>query len=253
MMSSAGPKRRVENQEETMPLCKFADRLYQLNCRYGYTPRACAAYTESEGEPDAVIFANEEELAAMAAAAGSALPDGYLEYLVIYKKICLDMLLHDGFLMHGSAIECDGRGIIFTAKSGVGKTTHTLLWQQEFGDGVRIINGDKPIIRLDAKGEFRIYGTPWNGKEHFGCNMSAPLRAICFLERDTKNHCEKMDQKEAVRRLMGQVLLPGDKELMFSLLRLVDRLIADVPVFLLHCRPDAEAAHVAFDAIVKGR
>lgn len=236
-----------------MPLCKFADRLYQLNCRYGYTPRICEPYTETEGTPDLTVSVSEEEIAAMAVSAGKNTPDGYLEFMVIYKKICLDMLRHEGFLMHGSAIELDGRGIVFTAKSGIGKTTHTLLWQQEFGDVVRIINGDKPIIRLDDKGEFRIYGTPWNGKEHLGCNMSAPLRAVCFLERDTENSCEKMEQKEAVKRLMGQVLFPNDRTLMMDLLRLVDRLISEIPVYLLHCRPDAEAAHIAYDAIVKGQ
>ena len=42
-----------------------------------------------------------------------------------------------GFYLHSSAVELDGRAYLFSGKSGVGKSTHTRLWQQIFGDGCR--------------------------------------------------------------------------------------------------------------------
>jgi len=50
-------------------------------------------------------------------------------------------------MTHGVAVSCDGKSFIFTAKSGVGKSTHAFLWQKYLGeDRVKVINGDKPIL-----------------------------------------------------------------------------------------------------------
>lgn len=232
-----------------MPLCKIADRIIQLNCRYGYTPRICADYAIEDGEPEVVISATDNEINELKERSEHKLPDGYFESLVIYKKLCADMPLCDGFLMHGSAIEFDSRAYLFTAKSGVGKTTHTMLWKQEFGDAVGIINGDKPILRRVGDG-FRVYGTPWSGKEHYNTNTSAPLGAICVIERGDHNECMRLGEKDAVKAVMAQVMMPSDKSMMMLQLRLIDMLIKQVPVYKMICLPDAEAARVAFDTMI---
>ena len=235
-----------------MPLCKIADRIIQLNCRYGYTPRICADYAIEDGEPELVLSASEDEIAALRSRSEHKLPDGYFESLVLYRKLCADMPLCDGFLMHGSAVEFDRRAYLFTAKSGVGKTTHTMLWKQEFGDAVSIINGDKPILRRVGE-DFNVYGTPWSGKEHYNTNMSAPLSAICVIERGERNECVELSEREAVKAVMGQVMMHSDKTLALRQLRLIDMLIKQVPVYKMYCLPNAEAAHVAFDAMIKSK
>ena len=235
-----------------MPLCKIADRIIQLNCRYGYTPRICADYIVEEGEPELVLSADEEEIAAIRSRSEGKMPEGYFESLVLYRKLCADMPLHDGFLMHGSAIEFDGKAYLFTAKSGVGKTTHTMLWKQEFGDAVGIINGDKPILRRIAD-KFNVYGTPWSGKEHYNTNTSAPLAAICIIERGERNECIELPEREAVKAIMGQVMMHPDKQLAILQLRLIDAMIKSVPVYKMYCLPNAEAAQVAFDAMIKSK
>ena len=232
-----------------MPLCKIADRIIQLNCRYGYTPRICQDYTVESGEPEVVISATDNEINELKERSEHKLPDGYFESLVIYKKLCADMPRHDGFLMHGSAIEFDSRAYLFIAKSGVGKTTHTMLWKQEFGDAVGIINGDKPILRRVGDG-FRVYGTPWSGKEHYNTNTSAPLGAICVIERGDHNECMRLGEKDAVKAVMAQVMMPSDKSMMMLQLRLIDSLIKSVPVYKMICLPDTEAARVAFDTMI---
>jgi serine kinase of HPr protein (carbohydrate metabolism regulator) len=47
-------------------------------------------------------------------------------------------------LFHGSALSLDGEGFIFTAKSGVGKSTHAGLYRELYGERVEMINDDKP-------------------------------------------------------------------------------------------------------------
>lgn len=53
--------------------------------------------------------------------------------------------------------------ILFTAPSGTGKSTHTRMWQECFGERVTVINDDKPLIKINDS-EAVIYGTPWCGK-----------------------------------------------------------------------------------------
>ncbi len=87
---------------------------------------------------------------------------------------------YDTVLFHGSALAIDGDGYLFTAKSGTGKSTHTRLWRERFGDRVVMINDDKPLLHIDA-GSVIAYGTPWNGKHRLGTNASVPLRADCVF------------------------------------------------------------------------
>ena len=52
------------------------------------------------------------------------------------------------FLIHGSSLALDGRGYLFTAPSGTGKSTHSRLWKEVFGNRVIMINDDKPFLRM---------------------------------------------------------------------------------------------------------
>ena len=94
------------------------------------------------------------------------------------------MIQYDAFLMHAHAavVSVEGRGIAFLARSGGGKSTRVCLWKRAFGDRLTIINGDKPMLRF-VDNALYVFGTPWNGKEGRGMNGSAPLHALCFLEK----------------------------------------------------------------------
>ncbi|MDD6406286.1 MAG: hypothetical protein PUG00_10905, partial [Clostridiales bacterium] len=60
--------------------------------------------------------------------------DAYLETLAVYRKIADHLLSCDTLLFHGSVIAVDDEGYLFTAKSGTGKSTHTRLWREYFGE-----------------------------------------------------------------------------------------------------------------------
>jgi len=62
----------------------------------------------------------------------------YLENNAIHLLVAENMVMHDVLLMHGSSLCMDGEGYIFTAVSGTGKSTHTRLWRECFGDRVRM-------------------------------------------------------------------------------------------------------------------
>ena len=84
----------------------------------------------------------------------------YSECLCIHRKIALALINYDAFLMHAAAIDIDGHGLAFSAPSGIGKTTRVLLWQDTFGNRMKVINGDKPFLRF-VDDKLLAFGTPW--------------------------------------------------------------------------------------------
>ena len=164
--------------------------------------------------------------------------NGYLETVCLYRKLALELLQYDVFIMHASVVEVDGAGYAFLAHSGTGKTTQTRLWLEHFGSRARVINGDKPLIRVALEGDawkFIACGTPWCGKEGMGCNASVPLKAIFLLERSVVPSCERATQEYSIDRLFHQMLMPERPEQMIQLLDMVDRLVASVPCYRLCC------------------
>ena len=73
-------------------------------------------------------------------------PDPFLERAAIQRKFAEFLLERDTVLLHGSAVAVDGRGYLFTARSGTGKSTHTRFWREVFGSRAVMINEDRKSV-----------------------------------------------------------------------------------------------------------
>lgn len=170
------------------------------------------------------------------------------EYLAsgfdFYKKL----LNYSGFMLHSSAIVVDGCVYLFTADSGTGKSTHTQLWLNIFGDRAYILNDDKPALRLED-GVWYAYGTPWSGKYDISVNSRIPIAGIAILERGDTNQIERYFGVGAIQALLKQVNRPRLTEYRIKLLELMDKLITQVPVWKLKCNMNPEAAIVSYEAM----
>ncbi len=215
--------------------------------QYHYVRYLCRDYIVPYVEtPDLVVSVTEQEIQEEIAVSECYATPDYAESVCMYRKICQQLpLLFQAFLMHCAVIEYEGQGYAFAAASGTGKSTHISLWQKKFGEGVRIINGDKPIMRF-VEDRLYAYGTPWCGKEGYNINASVPLKALCFLERDTTNRISRITPKEAVTRVFHQVLTPSDVETLDAFLPLLDRMLREVPCYVLGCNISEEAAEVSY-------
>ena len=174
--------------------------------------------------------------------------DGYLEQLAAYRRIAEHMIEYDTVLIHGSAIAVDGEAYVFIAKSGTGKSTHTALWRRLFGDRAVMVNDDKPLVHIGTDG-VTVYGTPYNGKHHLGENISAPLRAICVLERAAENTIRELSKAQAYSDLVQQTYRPRGAAQLAKTLSLIDRMADKVRLFRLGCNMDIEAAKVSYDGM----
>ena len=219
----------------------------QMNNRFPELEVLCRGY-ETEEEPLITLHVTQNEIEQERAKQADIFTDGYLETICLYRKLALELLEYNVFLMHAAVIEVDGEGYAFLAHSGTGKTTQTRLWLEHFGNRARIINGDKPLIRVMPDGGFVAYGTPWNGKEGMGCNASVPLKALFLLERSTTPSCEPANQKYSIDRLFHQLLMPDNPEQMIQLLVLVDKLIETVPCYCLRCNMTDASVLAAYGA-----
>ena len=229
---------------------RIADLNICIENKYKYVHNLCRDYLlECCDHPDLTVSATDEDIEQEMALAEIKVSRGYAEGVCIYRNLCRELpKSFNAYLFHSALIEYDGRGYAFSAKSGTGKSTHISLWQKEFGDKVRIINGDKPILRY-ANGEFIAYGTPWCGKENYGENASVPLRAICFIERGEENSISRIPAERAVERIFHQVLTPADMETLDALFPLLDLTLKTIPCYLLKCNMDQEAARVAYNGM----
>ena len=179
---------------------------------------------------------------------GADAPEQLVETLALFRAVAEQLPEHDRVLFHGSCLAMDGKGVLFTAKSGTGKSTHTGLWREVFGDRVVMINDDKPFLHIDAQGT-TVYGTPWRGKHRLGSNISAPLQAICIVCRGEENRIQRVPPCEALPTLLQQTYMPEDLQMLRRTLALTDRLSKTVPVYRLYCNMDPEAAKVACEGM----
>ncbi len=157
-----------------------------------------------------------------------------------------------GGVLHSSSIAYNGQGIAFSAPSGTGKSTHTGLWKEVFGDAVEIINDDKPAIWFDGD-QAMLCGTPWSGKTALNRNRTVPLRAIVFIERAEENAIRRLDTVDSMFHLTSQICRPYyDEALGIQMLDFTERVQANVPVYCLTCNISHEAVMTVFNEIFGG-
>lgn len=230
---------------------RIADLNVEIHNHYAFCEKFCRAYFADFTKADITVSVTHEELEREREQSPLPTNYGYLESVCVYRKIAMQLPRFDAMVFHASVVECDGEAFAFAAHSGTGKSTHANLWLKVFGKRARIINGDKPILRL-VDGKWYAYGTPWCGKESLGINASSPLKAICFIERDKTNHIRAIDGGEMVGRLFSQVLMPENVELADKHLSLLDMLVTSTSTYLLHCNMLPEAAIVAHRGMTGG-
>jgi hypothetical protein len=172
--------------------------------------------------------------------------DHFLERTVIQTKIAEKLLERGTLLLHGSTVAVDGQAYLFTAPCGTGKSTHTRLWREHFGDRAVMVNDDKVFLQLRQEGVWA-YGSPWTGKHGIGANISMPLKGICFLQRGAENQIQKAMPEKWQPELIHQCFMPEERYF-----PLVWQLAQMIPLWEMSCTKDPQAAAIAYEAMSRG-
>lgn len=238
---------------------KIGNLIADIQGNHSYVKKICEPYFSDE-QATCKIFIEQKDIDnernAMLETRGEAdlLPldteDWFLEVYALLHKLLEILPLNDMLFMHGSAIRMNGKAYIFIAPSGTGKSTHTRLWKEWFGEEVTIINDDKPFLAFQNDKVY-LCGTPWRGKHNIGRNMTVELTGICILSRGEQNKIYPVDGADALRDIAQQCCLHRYKDNILLALDLIDRLLRLIPVYRLFCTPTLDAVEICYNEIIK--
>ena len=221
----------------------------RMLCEFPYAMGLCRDFVVESNEHDIVASTNDREIDfEKTQYADDMFSRGYCEGVCLYRSIAEQMPHLGGFVFHGAAVEIDGKGVIFTAPSGTGKSTHISLLMKNYPDSVKIINGDKPIIR-NVDGEWRLCSTPWAGKEGWKRNTSAPLHAIVIVNRAADNYINELSPAECFEEIMSQIYIPCHGDARLCTFELLDRMSSDVKFYRLGCNVSDGAAKASYNCL----
>lgn len=227
-----------------MEIAGFSVRVAHL---FGSTQAYCRDYL-TDREPEYAVTVTREDLCREQALLDMEadeeglkrrkFPEPFLERSVIQRRVAERLADRDVVLMHGSTVAVDGRAYLFTAPCGTGKSTHTRLWREVFGERAVMVNDDKPFLRF-TEDEVLAYGSPWSGKHGLGSNVCFPLKGICILSRGQENVIRRALPETVLAFLMHQCF-PAEQAV-----QIAER----VPVWEMVCNKDADAAVVSHSAM----
>ena len=162
------------------------------------------------------------------------------------------------FAIHSASILYQDQVWLFSGHSGMGKSTHTNLWKEQFG--TKIINGDLNLIgwsngeqtnigqsvdKLGSKGHPIVYGMPWCGTSGIASTKSYPLGGIVLLGRSDNDHFESLMNDQKIVRVMQRMISPvWTEDMLEANLKCAAKLAKEVPIYYLLCTKEPSATYV---------
>lgn len=226
---------------------RFADVTVRLRTLYDQVHLLCSDYSVTDA-PSVTVTVTQADIDYERQKADGIHSDPWLETSAAYRLLAEALTAYGVLLVHGSAIAVDGKGYLFTAKSGTGKSTHTRLWRQLLGDRAVMVNDDKPLVAVTDAGIW-VYGTPWDGKHRLSTNMAVPLAGICLLSRGEENRIHPVPLGDGYAALLGQILRPRNPAMLVRMLELTEKLRNQTPLFAMECNMDIQAAVLAYETM----
>jgi len=229
---------------------KIVNKVIEINAFNETTKKYCLSFLTDE-EPDYTITLTKEDLENESSNSNNGQVYVNEEISALYRRIA-DLLVEDDIVVfHSSSICIDGNAFLITARSGIGKSTHAKNLSEYIGDSFKYINDDKPLLKVNDN-DVIVYSTPWNGKERRGNNISAPLKAIIFLNRGETNTYRKINNKEEIYiKMLSQIYLPKEKSKREKALKIADKLLKNINFYEINVTKDIESAKMTYEEIIK--
>ncbi len=194
--------------------------------------------TEKESDEKIEVF--EEELV--------KIHDSYPDFSRIMcekaaLKYKIDKLLanYNTFSIHASSLGFRGEGYVFTALSGVGKSTFSRSWCNCFKDEVVMINDDRPYLKV-TEDRVYAYSYPQSGEYGIYNNVSFPVRVIGKIIRDKENYVKELSRDAFFPFIVQQSFTMDDINTTKTILSLIKKCIKNVTLLEIHCNENVDSA-----------
>jgi hypothetical protein len=118
-----------------------------------------------------------------------------------FLRACYSFILLDrkGFLLHSSAVNAGGMGLVFSGPTNAGKSTIASL------SGFSLLNEEMNVIRRIDGGVY-VFSTPFGGEEK-SVRTRLPLEKVFFIKKSDKNSLHPMDAFESLTNTMSNELI----------------------------------------------
>lgn len=236
---------------------EIAGLVVRVQPMFQSTKEYCRSYLTNK-EPELFVQVTEEDLAfEQMMLDKEAVEEGmklrkftgpFLERTTIQRCVAEYLLDRNTLLLHGSTVAVDGKAYLFTAPCGTGKSTHTRLWREAFGDRAIMVNDDKPFLQITPT-DVLAYGSPWSGKHGLATNVCVPLHGICSLQRGQGNEIHRIEPEQIKELLCHQAHMIADASVLQKGYALVNQLAQSVPLWEMSCNKELDAAKVAYSAM----
>lgn len=158
----------------------------------------------------------------------------------------MDYALSKGYLsLHAAGLFVNDEGILFSAPSKTGKSTHARYWLSTYPN-TYIFNDDKPLISV--RDGIKTYGSPWCGKTLVNRNIELPLKAIVFLKQGQENEIKTLSMKEKLIYLMRNINRPRQQKLWDENTRILNELV-NIPMYLASVTNSVDSVDVVKNKI----
>lgn len=220
----------------------------------------CLAHTDAEGFALAIHALPDERLVTVARfskdfSAGDlvlragrlAAPSTYAFNYPCDQVAVMNRLTHLGAgVVHASAVQIGDHAILFSGRSGAGKTTLARLFRDA---GFLLLNDDRQFLWMD--GDRAMHApTPWHGSDPEVNNRTSTLRAIFHLTQAPHNRITPIHGAEAAALLLGNTVAPFYfADALDRVLDIWDRITATVPSYRLEFTPTRAAVDLIRDSL----
>ena len=139
------------------------------------------------------------------------------------------------FLIHSSVVDDGGRGYLFTAVSGTGKSTMAKIWESQ---GASIVNDDMIALVCDDNS---IVANNIPMPYYSATPSKVALSAIFLISQSKQNFVRPLRGAQSVLRLSANTInQPYNKLQAIEHLQFVEQVSKCVPIYELGFKPDAD-------------
>lgn len=170
---------------------------------------------------------------------------------IFHSMLALEkhLVLQNSFVFHCSYLDFEGKAILFSGPSGIGKTTHTNLWCQYLPDQAKVLNGDKCLLSREGN-TFYANGWPICGSSGICYNERREVRAVVLLQQAPENRLIEEKKILTFRRVLEQLTVNyWNREFTDAAMTFADSLVSTLPCFTYGCNISREAVDTLYQQL----
>lgn len=171
---------------------------------------------------------------------------------IFHSMLALEkhLVLRNSFVFHCSYLDFEGKAILFSGPSGIGKTTHTNLWCQYLPDRAKVLNGDKCLLSHEGN-TFYANGWPICGSSGLCYNERREVRAVVLLQQAPENRLIEEKKILTFRRVLEQLTVNyWNREFTEAAMTFADSLVSTLPCFTYGCNISREAVDILYQQLI---